>query len=57
MIDNKTVAVLQDTLICPDVIEDLISVSQLCDDGYTFLFSKDGWEGIHKDKSKCLSGP
>jgi hypothetical protein len=57
IINNKKVTVLEDMLVCSDLLENLISVSQLTNCGYTFIFHKSGWEGIHKDKEKYLSGP
>ena len=50
---------LNNVLYCPDIAENLISVSQLADQGYTITFNSLGWkaskDALHKEGD--LSGP
>jgi hypothetical protein len=57
IINGKSTKLIRDVLHCHDLVDNLMSVSKLTDDGYSVTFQKDCWFAEHDDQSKNLSGP
>ena len=57
VVNGQIKTTLHDAMACPDLSENLCSVSTLADNGYDVTFGLHDWAAIHPDPSKNLSGP
>jgi hypothetical protein len=58
LVNGEPKTILKNVLHCPEITDNLISVSRLTDEGYTIIFNKSGWRAKHKsDPKRDLSGP